>query len=399
MNAHHFNQRRLAHRAAIIIGIVLLLGGCLADAGSGASSLNQGFPRQLHIPGFDSEGIFDPSMIKDPNSSTLWMSYTHVQHVPVSGTTVRLLHIRLATSEDNGATWTDAGVQISESDVSPNQPQEFRGLTAAWKQEVSRLMFDPGAPVEKRWKLAWHRYLWVNDPASSEKRKAQYGWIALKEASSPLALAQAPEQKLFVGKAYDLITDQAFTRSVLGEPLIRLWQTHPELDECVAFTEPGLLAKADALYMSLICLTGFDGKVILVKLNHSNEAWSYVTTVMTASDAQLIDSSYINFSASEMFAVGDTDYLMVSPNALPNRLYNGCLIFRFEDFASGQLTDEDNDQLPDVVQRLQSHQGGINKGACAYAESSTNSGIIIGEIFPVGLPFARLYMTGVNLFD
>ena len=71
------------------------------------------------------------------------------------------------------------------------------GKGGSWNNEVSSLVFDPGAPARERWKLFWHHFLLVGNAGQYAN-----GWIGYKAAATPRDLLSAPEVKLFGTFAY-----------------------------------------------------------------------------------------------------------------------------------------------------------------------------------------------------
>lgn len=351
------------------------------------------------------QGMFDPSFTVDPATGTIWMSYTNVEDVVAEQVTFRALTTRLATSTDGGQSWVDAGIELNQSGLEETLPEEFAGYSGGWVNEVSRLVFDPDPSAAEPWMLVWHRYLHVDDSSATE-RKAEYGWISVKTASSPLDLADAPERKLFAALGYELIGDVEYKDSWLGPPEYELHRLHAELNSCLVATEPGVLAEENAVYMSLVCIppTGAGtGSVVLIRSTPS-DGWEYVATVLTPADASGANPAFSSYSASELFAVGGVPHLMVSPNDTSDGLYNGCVVFRFDSLATGALEDGDGDSLPDPLatvlwQPSGSAETGINRGACGYTETAVGSGIVGGKAFPLSDPFARIFATHVIVTD
>ena len=77
--------------------------------------------------------------------------------------------IRLAYSDDNANSWTDAGlaapfVETLVGPMNTSHPTatigpDSRGI---WQSETSALIHDPGAAPAQRWKLIWFQYLNAN---------------------------------------------------------------------------------------------------------------------------------------------------------------------------------------------------------------------------------------------
>src|SRR6266705_391761 len=296
-------------------GAVLLLIGC--NSGGGSSSPAPASPERIAFAGVGVHGIFDPSVTLDPGNGRLWMSYSAVE-ASVSWPTqnVDVIVTRLAYSDDNGKTWIESATVVTNF-LDVNLPLASPDNAGTWINEVSQLIYDPGAVAAEKWKILWHHYLLINGI-----RHFEHGWIAMKMASRPEDLAAAPEIKLFGGYLYDPSNNTAGGTSgspVGGAPLIQLdTALNLALNTCV-FTEPGMYASSGALYVSLQCehLSDANRLIVLLKCTSpcntgSAASWSYLGTVLQKSDATAygFDSG---FAASGMFTSAGSVYLVVTP--------------------------------------------------------------------------------------
>ena len=202
---------------------------------------------EITIAGAPDHGIFDPSVTSD-GTGKLYMSLSGVASTTPGGSFgTAAVRTYLASSGDQGKSWKLASVINPDIAVTLGKaPPNGR-----WQSEVSALVFNSLAPKQARWKLVWHQYLNINGD-----RKFEHGWIAYKEAESPGALATAKPVKLFTAAAYDAVNDTTtgWTRSpIAGAGVNKVQQLSPALASCIAVSEPGLLSKLDALYMSQVC--------------------------------------------------------------------------------------------------------------------------------------------------
>jgi hypothetical protein len=357
-----------------------------------------GAQTELRFPAAGDLGTFDPAPASGRARPRLWMSYSGVNGVAVSSAYVAAVSTRLASSADRGLTWDDTGVVPNPAQIEPDPPVEFAGMPAVWQQEVSRLVYDRRAPPAERWKLVWHRYLLVDDGiAGNDDRRFQYSWIGLRAAASPAGLTAAPERKLFAGLGYYFAPGvTAYNDGIGGPPEVRLDQLDPALADCVAFTEPGLLATPAALYVSLVCGSTQPGgtRLVLLAWPHPAGPWAYRGTLLRASDAGAIDPSFTGFSAPELTGRGRRTYLIVSPTVQPFDWYGGCLVFGLDDVDRALLRDDDGDGRADVLLRLTGSAGTFN-GACGWDRTMRRSGIIYGEASPGGSPMFRMFESGM----
>jgi hypothetical protein len=156
----------------------------------------------------------------------------------------------------------------------------------------------------------------------------------------------------------------------------------------VALTEPGVLAKPEGLYLSLVCirgsplgLEGFTNRVILLKCTRPCSAaggWSYVGTILTQHDAEALGMR--KFSASDMFSTDGRDFITVSPVGsvpVPDS-YKGCVVFRFTDLSRARILRGPNGHAQ-VQARVNLGPTSFN-GACSYLPSKTMPGLLIGRL-------------------
>ncbi len=365
--------------------------------------LTQSFPK-YPSPGAPDHGIFDPS-IASSGAGKLYMSLSGVSaSVPGGGFTTHGVRTYLAASDDQGKSWHLSGIVNPDVEVPLNR-SPYRGR---WQSEVSALAFDPEAPKQARWKLVWHQYLNIGGD-----RKFAHGWIAYKEAATPEGLAAAEPVKLFTAEAYDTVNDRAdgWTHPPISGPgLNKLHKMAPGLEHCVALSEPGMMAKPGALYLSMLCfkpkllgLLGASHHVILLKCARPCDAakpgaWSYVGTVLTPEDAENLGLR--KFSASDLFSEGGRDYLTVSPEGtVPGEgAYKGCLVFRFADLANGKV-ERGPGGRPVPAVTVSMDKDSFN-GACSFLPLGTNKGLLIGRadfVLRDGKPDAifHIFRTGI----
>jgi hypothetical protein len=335
-------------RLSLILFVTLFVSSCQAGGGARA-------PEALTFSQPGALGMFDPSLRGDPNGQTLWMSYS-------SGASDFTISTRLARSDDQGATFQDQGVVVFQGNVTPLPPPTNSGI---WQYEVSNLVYDQDAPAGEKWKLMAFRYL-----VAGGSHLYQHSWMALK-TSATIPSGWSSERKLFTGAGYDAADDN----SIIGPPEIPLDQlagpggTKP-LSDCAAFTEPGFLSKAGALYLAIGCATGGPSdRIVLLQLSHPAETWSYVGVLVTNADSP---AGFTGLSAAELTSVRGTDYLIVSPAASSGG-YQGCLVYQFASLAAAEI--ERQNGKPVLINAIPS-TGAFNNGACSYDPLATQSGIL-----------------------
>lgn len=370
-------------------GLLLILTMLVASCGSGggdAPSQKSDAAVEIFVanaPG--SNGSFDPAPMAD-SAGNLWMSYSSVQP-SANLTSMNRVRTRLASSPDRGGTWTDLGIDpngLAEADFEVPDGSGGR-MWATWRFEVSRLLYDPDDVPARRWKMLWHRVL-----AIGAGPIFQDGWVGLATAPAPGGPWSA-ERKLFTGSAYNAADMDAF----IGAPEFPLAsQYSAQLGGCAVFTEPGMLARADGIYVSLQCATL--GKIILLRCDRSFSSCDYRGDLLAGSEAALFSlsgQSLQGFSASELVDVGGSAYLIVTGYEPPPDTYRGCLVFRIADLESASV--ERSAGNPVLVKRVAGTPGSFN-GACGYHPAADGGGIMYSE-FSNSTPQFHLFASRINL--
>ncbi len=313
-------------------------------------------PISLSLPPGNA-GIFDSSLEGAPDGSTLWMSYSTLglstDHVNLG------IGTRLASSTDHGAQWHDQGVNLYQPIAQALPASDNQGF---WEYEVSSLVYDQDAPPNQRWKVFAFRYLQIG-----VRKLFDHSWISLKTASAPNG-TWSNERKIFTGSLY-VTGDNSF----IGLPevplhLISDGSGGKPLSDCAAFTEPGAISKPGALYLALNCATGSShDRIVLLKLSHPSETWSYVGVLVRNSEAP---KGFTGLSAADLVSVKGIDYMLASPTLAG---YKGCVLYQFASLASGQLVKQNG--VP-ISQTVIPDDGSDNNGACSYDALATASGIL-----------------------
>lgn len=364
--------------------IELPSGECFTSSG--------GFPEYLELPPVGDNGSYDPTLAGDPTTGVVWMIFSRVDGRGGEGQ----VSTHLAFSQDNGQTWCYAmQINVSEKVSNEELPDEYKGAVSAhWSHEVPSIAYFPEAPVNKQWRILWHRYLHVDDGvAGNDDREFAYGWIATKTASNPLLLADAPEEKLFsTGGYYKDEATTAYNDAILGVPEVNVQRLHSDLGQSLVLSEPGMQAYAGKLYVSLVSAHPTFGTNIILLSATSSGTWSYVSTLLTPEDAANLNASWTNFSATDLFVKDGTGYMLASP---VNNIYQGVIMVQV-DFESGTVLR--NGSTPDVLYSIPKSTvpGIIQTGVATYDPLSFRSGIIFGDAIEMEPQF-RLYATGDNV--
>jgi hypothetical protein len=250
-------------------------------------------------------------------------------------------------------------------------------------------VYDRAADPGQRWKLFWHQALWANDVP----HYASYSWIALKMADAPENLARAPAVKLFSG--YLAKRDGQFDAGpalapIAGPAAIELNSKDPQLGACV-FGEPAALSVTDGLYLTLDCqwlgsLVQPYTTVLRCAYPACNVtdagSWAVVNRITDPRDGQRIDERYKGFGGTSLVEKNGKFYLLATPVLTNGNRYDGCQIYRFQDFPSGTL-ERTRGRLVSVGQVR-----GIpdtHHGACAY-HARLKGGILLSQLVITAAP-------------
>lgn len=327
--------------------------------------------------------------------------------------------VRLAFSDDNGSKWQDAGIivaprvetMVGPMTVNPASPAIPAASNGLWQSETSSLIYHPSAPMAERWKLIWFQYL----NANLTSYFADYSWIAMKMAATPLELATAPAIKLFGGAGLQVANASNTGAPVFaptgGTPAIQLntaltntlgGANLADLALCV-FAEPGLHATTSAVYLAIFCADASTMPITeyLVYFRCSSPcsmttatAWEYLGRLLTPADA-LAATGNDHFQAPALVEKNGKFYLLVTPvdTATGNR-YNGCRVYEFFDVDTNQLRRSGGELVE--VARVDGLTATHN-GACA-GFAGLNGGLLLSQ-FEVASPAEtfNIYQSQVGL--
>jgi hypothetical protein len=167
------------------------------------------------------------------------------------------------------------------------------------------------------------------------------------------------------------------------------------MGNCAAFTEPGVLARADGIYVSLQC--GGGGKLVLLRCDRAFSSCNYLGDLLADGEAAAFaDSAHpINgFAATELVESGSAVYLIVTGYDTVSTAYHGCLVFQVSDLASARVERASGHPVP--VKRVEGKPAHFN-GACGYDGGATASGIIYSEYIDGTGPRFHLYASHEKL--
>lgn len=216
-----------------------------------------------------------------------------------------------------------------------------------WVHEVSTMAWNP---VSKKWVFFWHTY--PRNGASSDDRKFAYGWLGRKTMDNTAnnypdpstSTLSSKEDRVFVGSGYDNRLQSVADPWAQGTPSKLVVPG----DKYLLYTEPGAIYdSAGVLYMAVtgMYMSGSTalGDVILIKSTDDGLTWTYVSCLLTPSDASYINSGYSFFTASSLYKTSSGAYrIIVSPQSSMSGLYAGLREFEFSSLSSGTLNKDSN---------------------------------------------------------
>lgn len=348
-------------------------------AGAGPAAAVEATPRaydaggeaRLTVAGDPSpSGIFDPSVLVD--GATAWMAYSSVDyHLDGLGHRVLDVGLRLARSDDAGATWTHVRA-VAASGTAATVTDASRTICGAeacagrWNHETSWLVEDPTDAPASRFKLYSHQYFLYPPAASSTFY--HLGAIVVWTAATPAALGDAPPRTVL---RWDL-TPPELTGGVNVNDL------DPALAGCWVLTEGAAAARPGALDLALACPHGsgtpIPQKVVLLRSADHGATFHYVSTLLEAGDAAALGASF--YTAPSLLPGPDpAPLLLVTPSF--SAVYGGCLAIPFADLEAGTLVRDGG--VPAGILWVPNGAGRYG-GACALDRGLTGAGLLRSEV-------------------
>lgn len=289
----------------------------------------------LTVAGDDSpSGIYDPSVAV--SSGRAWLAYSSVHyHVNGQGHRVQDVGIRLARSDDGGATWTYVRTVAAPGPATLADPGGGAcgapSCEGRWAYETSWLVEDPAAPSAERFRLYAHQYFLYPPHATvagQSATKYHLGAIVVWTAASPEGLGAQPPRTALRWN----LTPAAFTGGVNVNGL------GSALASCLVVAEGSAAVRAAQMDLVLTCIEpGADPlpqKIVLLRSADHGRRFSYVATLLEAGDAAWLGASH--FTAPALLAGPDpAPVLVVTPSYAG--VYAGCAVIPFEDVEAGTL--------------------------------------------------------------
>lgn len=326
-------------------------------------------------------GFADPSMRRDPNTGTLWLSYSWPHTLPTQRRALFpkfskpdvAVDIHLARSNDDGGHWTYAGPLWQTSQVINPASKEENFLS----HEISNML-----PRNQNGKTTWYgiRFDYLVKPGKFiYSQMYRFSYFALSMAATPLQLADAPSQMLgFAGTAKEL------------EPDVYLSALHPDLAECLSWLEPALTFQDNKLYLAARCMHFSRwGKaqakkdfyaIFSVKPEGDIKTWQWQYNGKLAGPAEAAELDNHQFLTQFDFARKSNGQLLgivttADPGGPQNELFFGCRVLPISSLEPPTLARDASRKLIVLAKITASDLNSSGTGACAY-EPSADTGII-----------------------
>lgn len=343
--------------------------GQAASCTEGASR-NGPYERVMVVDETSVFGLIDPSVEYSAEAESGLLTYTAVPGFD-------RVHIAIATSSDEGATWTRVGdvnepapVTISTTDLSVCGSSSCEGTIVYESSSIIVDRFDPDP--DRLLKVFSHAYFFGAD------RHYDLGYVVMHTASAPEGPWQ--ETKLFGWDSSSSLSTADVAYNVSSDPAL------PELHECVIVGEPGAIVRPTGnidLVLACPAIRAGGSATIDIRLLRSTDhgdTWKYVATLLTADDAEALGATSRKINGGDLFYAKGSYYLMATPIGLVDfpdgtaEGYRGCLVIPIDDLDTGSV--ERCDDIP-VVDGSYLGQPGQFVGACSTDEGALSSGVLI----------------------
>ncbi|NNF67292.1 MAG: hypothetical protein HKM98_07265 [Gammaproteobacteria bacterium] len=330
-------------------------------------------------------GYGDPSLELDPDTDTLWMSYSWLDiltsNAGAEPETDFGVRTHLARSDDGG----DSFVFVRSINATEMEAHPDTGVMGWSVHEVSTLVREP----DSSWQLLWYKYF---DPfggaGEGGERQEFMFWRTL--AASPEALGDVSEVWA-TGKG---------TSPSYGAP-INLSDI-PELSDCVSLTEPGLFVDNGITYLATTCLVVVAGErrtdlERVVLLEQEAAGYSYVGVLLDAADAAELGADTLD-EADISVARDGSVIMLITPIILnSDPAHQGCVVYEITDLASAQLLRE-TDGTAILRTVITADGNGLGPGLCTYDAASSTGVLLVITTFannPRDIEFS-LRATGIH---
>ncbi len=340
------------------------------------SAANMSAYTSMTIPGDPNSvsGIFDPSIVRAADG-TLWLAYSSAHYYNnAASQLVQDVSTSIAKSSDGGQSFSY--VQAVGTATGPitvtDTTQSVCGQPTCggrWIYEVPFLVEDLSDPNPARvFKLFAHKYFLY--PPSVPSTEYILGAIVMWTASAPDGTWSAETPVLGWTDTPPELTGG-----------ISINTLHSDLAPCLLATEGSASISGSALDLVFVCRYSSANtpaaKIVLLRTSDHAKTFSYISTLLTPSDASVFKGAAFFNAPALMPNAGGAPALMVTPDN-GSGTYLGCLVIPFADETAGSLI-RDNNKLPVPILAIPTLSGHFG-GACAWDRSLTSTGILIDDL-------------------
>ena len=302
-------------------------------------------------------GYGDPSLEYDPDTETLWLSYSWLDVLVHEGNINFAVRTHLAQSTDSGDSFQFVRA-VNETTLATH-PAPGNDEPGWVLHEVSTLVRDEGG-----WSILWLSYF------NSLGRGTTYNGLhyVYSHAPTPGELGNNAEPWL-AGRARFPDLSVRFNFDAM-----------PELADCTVLTEPALFYDGTDTYLASGCLVIENGQRLserdrLVLLRETDDGYEYVGALLDGDDAAYLNVNRLE-QANLSFSRNGDIILIVTPildQADPK--HRGCIVYTVADITTATV---ERDTVGHPVPRyiLTSDGNGLGPGLCTY-DPQSETGIML----------------------
>ena len=327
-------------------------------------------------------GLSDVALSYPAGAASGVMTYTAVAY---SQTAVALT-TRIASSSDQGATWTYvadvnhvAATMLQVTDTTECPSGSCPGFIV---NEVSTVIDDPTDPdPDRRWKVFTHRY-WVSTQTGTPTIRYQYGHIALYTAPAPSGPWSAPQPVL------GWPSNAPFSSQGANQ----LTTMIPGMTDCAVLTEPSAMISGNQILLAVGCVAlPANIRIELLASGDHAATFTRVGTLVAANDSPALGGSAPRVNGAHLFQAGGVSYVLASPGN-SSGAYLGCALLELD---AQHAILRNADGTPHVLRYFDA-PGEPQRGACAFAEGAPATGFVMNIPTLMPVPLWRVYRTGVS---
>jgi hypothetical protein len=339
-------------------------------------------------------GYADPSIRKDPQSNTLWLSYSwpnyhlgSVQHTPSIDT-------HLAKSTDGGSTWTFVkSLWPSTPLTNPADPTQKGYL----ESEVSNLL-----PVLEGGRVTWYAArlsYFMPEQGGVAKRPVSSFQLRLFKAVSPEALSDAPYAVLGMD-----LTPAAWGVSQ------NLQSLSPDLKAVTIWNEPALNYEGGRLYLVTVGFA-YNAQGAVMSKNGvfvfstdpsgAPDTWQWTYNGQLAGPKEASELGGERLTQTDIVRGVDGRLLLVaSPDewnaSLKDYNHKGCVVIEIQSLSTPRLARDANGRLVVRAVISASDSNELGSAACSYDPASSTGILFTRRIKSSTELTVSIWSTGVR---